>query len=719
MLRLVPIALFVAFATSVVANADPLTVTLQPHGPKPATPAEVVVVIRPVQETSGQLRKTMPFDGSADFDLAPGHWSVDVESESWWHPTQFVTTRGRNNAVIVPLWRSGTVTGKVKLRDGTSPATIDIRFASAGDVVEESPVRGETTCPVSSGVFRCRIPAGLLDLRIRSKGCIAHYEWNRAIEAGGTSTIGDLTLDRGASIVGSVALGRGLRTKFANVRVRAIAEGSEAQPTAMMTFAATPAAKGFFHLDGVPPGSYVVTAVAPQKLASAPVRVVVRGDAEVQLADPLVVDVPRTLTIDFTPPADPHQQPWIVMVKRAISERQLDVVSQNAAGADGHWSTRLQPGRYRIEVTSADDSSWDARTIDLDADDHLAIALASRAVRGVVTLGDKPLQAKLVFGGEFSSPSLAAHSSDEGRFEVNLPQRDKREWDVTVDADKPRVKRTLHVKLPADDDEVTIKLPLTLISGFVVDENGRRVDDVGINLAHAGGLMQTDVEKDGTFSLYALEPGLYQISADGYLKQSETVAITLPAEGVLDEVRLVVKPSRKVTGRVISDAGPVLGAEVLVAPSDVPATFSMYRRTDERGEFSTIVPPGCEQVDVLVAAPGFSFKAFHTALRDGVLTINVDQRGGTLTAHWPKSSETAILMHAGAVIYVDSLATSWSARRDSSKDAEELVAGPLDPGGYTLCVVSETNRAAARKRMASSRCVEGYLPPFGTLALDQ
>jgi hypothetical protein len=162
---------------------------------------------------------------------------------------------------------------------------------------------------------------------------------------------------------------------------------------------------------------------------------------------------------------------------------------------------------------------------------------------------------------------------------------------------------------------------------------------------------------------------------------------------------------------------------VQVVPADVSTLFAAYRDTNERGEFSTFVPWNCQRIDVYVVAPGFAYRAFRTTIQEGnMLNIPVDQRGGMLTAKWPtaKSMET-ILFHAGAMIWPDSLTRETGGRRQSANGVEELTAAPLEPGVYTLCVILQSDIAAARMgvRPNDPRCTEAFLPPFGDVVIER
>jgi hypothetical protein len=352
------------------------------------------------------------------------------------------------------------------------------------------------------------------------------------------------------------------------------------------------------------------------------------------------------------------------------------------------------------------------------------VPLISRELHGTILLGKKPLAAKLLFGGEFGSQVLPTESDEEGHFRVRLPNPEAKAWNVTVNAPAPRVKRTLRITLPEKaDEELEIRLKDTIVFGTVVDEAGKPVGpEVGVNMTHAEEVIQGDVAGDGSFAFHGVEPGPYTVQAEGYLVESDAVPVAVPEDGMTDGLRLVVRPVRKIIGRVSSSIGPVPGARVQVVPADVPALFAAFRDTDERGEFSTVVPWNCQRIDVYVAAPGFSYRAFRTTIREGsMLNVPVDQRGGVLTARWPKGTGAAVLFHTGAMLWPDSLVWECGGRRQSVGDSEELIAAPLDPGLYTLCVIPPADVATLRLAppLNDARCSDAFLPPFGEVTIER
>lgn len=708
------------------SRATEITLVPQRKAVDESAAAVATFTFRPVGGVAKDLAVphalVLRLDQPGPVELPSGSWSLDVESPDWWHARQYVIVGSAALTLTAPLWRAAAVSGTATLRDGSAPGEVTIRFSS--DSGDSAGLRGETSCPVVEKRFRCQVAAGLLDLHMRSRGCVAHYAWGKGVPPGGTLDVGTLEFERGASITGTVSLGRGVATPTEKLRVKALPNGLTPQSSKLTQFIAAPTSKGFFHLDGVPPGEYVVTAEGPNRLASQRVVITVVGEAEVLLREPLLVDVPRTLSVDVLPLLDPEQKPWLVTLAREVQQRHYEMVSERAVDSTGAWTAQVQPGHYNIQVSTSGGAKWESRDVDIDADTRVAIALTSHELRGSILLGKKPLAAKLIFGGEYGSQSLPTKSDEEGHFNVRLPNTEAKSWDVTVDAVAPRVKRTLRVDLPEKpDNEVEIHLRDTIVFGTVVDESGKPAGaDVGVNMTHEREVIQeAAVARDGTFAFHGVDPGAYSVQAEGFLLESDTVPVHVPEDGMTEELRLVVKPVRKIVGRVYSGMGPVAGARVQVAPADVPSLFAAFRDTDERGEFSTVVPWNCQRIDVYVMAPGFDYRAFRTTIHEGnMLNIPVDQRGGVLTARWPRG-EAAMLFHSGAMLWPDTLAWVLGGRRQSSDKSEELMATPLDPGVYSLCVVPQTEVSTLRFAPPPAndpRCTSAFLPPFGEIVIE-
>jgi hypothetical protein len=275
---------------------------------------------------------------------------------------------------------------------------------------------------------------------------------------------------------------------------------------------------------------------------------------------------------------------------------------------------------------------------------------------------------------------------------------------VHVSAETPRVERTTSVTVPADDEELAIRLPHEVLHGIVVDEAGQPVSGAIVNVTaagHSAEVMQINAEADGAFAAHGLAPGNYNVQADDGEAQSEWLPVLIDSDRPPAEVRLLMHPAREVRGRVLSQFGPVPGAEVTVHATNVNGAFILSRTTDARGEFLFVLAPNAEELDVHVAPPGFAYTIGHVRWQPKKpVIVTVDQRGGTLVLRGAKEAGLT-LRHEGALESLERLRQNWRAveRSDGSTAIEAM-----EPGVYTLC--------------AANRCVEGFLPPHGSMTLD-
>jgi hypothetical protein len=209
--------------------------------------------------------------------------------------------------------------------------------------------------------------------------------------------------------------------------------------------------------------------------------------------------------------------------------------------------------------------------------------------------------------------------------------------------------------------------------------------------------------------------GKYEVSAASFLVESPSVGVTLEEGSVPDPVRLVLDSSTKVHGQVMSEYGPVVGAQVVVASTDIPQGISMINTTDANGEFSTTTPPGAKEIDVFVEAPGFALKFFHTHVHNGSLTIPVDQRGGRIVVAAPRDGhrDRPYLVHNGTWYPADALLQSSFAHQEGS----EIVIPAIDAGAYSLCLATDDDANAARHGILFSRpCANAFLAPYGNVS---
>ncbi len=107
-------------------------------------------------------------------------------------------------AVRLEALPSSRIRGTVSdTSEGPKISGMEVGFTLEG----ASPLTAQVQCPVNAdGSWTCDLPAGTLDLRLKSRGYMAQYRWNANLPAGGESDLGAFTLKQGASVVGRVEI---------------------------------------------------------------------------------------------------------------------------------------------------------------------------------------------------------------------------------------------------------------------------------------------------------------------------------------------------------------------------------------------------------------------------------------------------------------------------------------------------------------------------------
>ena len=719
--------LFFAAAVASTALANDLAITLEPPD------GDATIVLQPALTAAGAaptvIRVAAKGAAPIHVDIAPGQWMLHVESTRGWHAPQFVSVAGATTEAVAWLLPSGSVTGTVTSKEQRKlPAEMIVRFSS-------EKLNGESVCPVADGRFRCQLPAGTFDLRMRPADALTRFFWTKTIEVGKATDVGEVTLQRGASIIGRVIPARGVTADLKKIVVTARPSAVDTddpvvRAIGLMTLTATLEPKGLFHIDGVAPGDYTLRAAVGRRLMSQSVIVLVHPGVTSELKDPLVIDRPKTLRVTITPPLDPANKPWRVDVGRQIGINRDEGVAASNASATGEWtSPPLIGGKYSVSVSPSTGGTWFNELFTVDRTDLvIPLTLASRPLRGHITLGGKPLAAKLTLTPEGNRMLDAEAMSDEGGdFATVLPANaaDKR-WTVVIESNAPVVRRTLRgvTTKPRDDSnavEMSLELPLNALAGTVVDKEGKPVPLAIVNATLPGDehheFWQSKTEVDGSFQVAGLAAGKYEVSVQDYMRESRPVTATVVDDAPPELLRIVLDDDVEVHGRIFSEFGPVGGAIAFLTPTDIAVGAVGQAESDATGEFASIVPAAAREVNVFVAPPGFVLKLFHTHLQPGkMMNIPVDQRGGTLIV--PGASGTLLpqLAHAGATSSALLIPEPW---RTTPVEAERVVLESLEPGSWTLCMIAPNEYAAFDAGFRpDDRCASGFLPPFGTLTLE-
>ena len=719
MLRAFP-PLLVALALAAHAHAATYTIVVRGT---PAAPVEVTLRARPVDRDGAVVETAVRAPGSGAIELAAGMWELTLTAPGLWAAPQVV--RGGDPFIIEAL-PTGTIAGTFA-KDTAVPADLRVRFRPPREqFVRTTTPSGVVSCSVAAPAWQCEVPFGTHDLRIGGPGFSSHYLWNHVVPERTRTNVGPIALQPGAVVAGFVTVHPDVQAPRETVRV--VLAPAHAPPEEARAKAVTlaPEGNGFFQFTRVPPGDYMVTAIAgtgrTRAIAFRSSAVDVRAIANLiaELNDPLVISPPRKLVGTIEPPLDPTGKPWRYVAARyrapSGGARALDSVGEGAADASGTFEqTILQDGEYEISIRHSDGSTWARQDVRVDADVvRHRFAVPSRTATGTVTHGGKPLAARLRFGGAYGATQQVIVADEEGHFEGVIPSEDET-WDVLVEAEQPPVRRTLRdVRGRKGDDgalHFTLEVPATLITGVVVSEKGAPQRHALISvqsLEPSRDNEQFVARPDGTFEILGLQAAQYRVEAEGDAGVSEVLTVRVE-EGENAPLRIVVRDFVRVTGTIVARQSPVGGVRVSAVPRDVPIMTDSSARSDARGRFELLLPSGTKVADFRFFAPGFPTVIFRREVKkDDDLRIDVGRAGGTLVIDMPSGlapADLPTIVHDGAHANHPSFSYTIEPRSDAKGTFERVTVANLAAGEYRVC-------------RRNGACVSAYVPPGGVVEVS-
>jgi len=703
---------------------------------------------------STEQRIEVQVPGSVEVDVEPGKlWRFEIEDESLWSPGTTIFASPQLKSVSVDLHPSSTLSGKLEVqKKKKKPEELKIRFMSSaaeGLIAENT----ESCRFTEESRFLCRIPAGKMNLRLRATGFVSKYFWDVTMRAGQEWDLGLLSLERGASLTGTVETENGsLLTKAARLelrpqRSRAPRDSREETRSGLLAERYPIGEHGFFHIKGVAPGTYVLTAhqegFAPAVLA--PVGIFPNAESEIR--EPLLLQRPLEFEAVVIPPVDGQGRPWVVkLLSEGLYPGYLDTVEQQQLPESGVFTVGgLAPGRYYLNVSDAEGSRFANEALDISRDSNSTlIELALVEIEGEVVLDGEPLAAELWFGGRYGKLKVKISSNAQGWFEGILPEAGT--WQVQVHSEVPKVRRILEdVKVPQPENGqpvlVELLLPKTSIAGTVIDQFGKPIKAqsliTAMNLEHGpSSIVQQRTDQEGEFEFKALEHGAYRLTAEalveGLSASSEPTSVILSKEREAVQIELVVKESKKVKGFVVSSNGAVVAALVQVRPLAGGRSLTQSwpeSVTDAAGKFEVSIPSNSGQLEILVAAAGHELKAFtvFSPFEQQSLRLEVENLGGTLeltrggSTSLDEGAVLPVVFQNGRVIGPLSLSKWASSNGEPNHDPSRLVVPRMAAGEYFACLLESSELLAMVWALVApnpDKCRGGYLQPHGRLEID-
>jgi carboxypeptidase family protein len=718
------------------AWAVPVRVEAIPDSPGAAMPAQATVRAVAQQAAPGNglpsaVTAVVRLPGETVLDLPTGVvWRIEGEAEGLWSEPRWLAPGPGNPSPSIQMrfFRSGMLQGF--LDSAREASAVEVRFSSAPGA---SPHLARTVvdCLVAERRFRCNLPAGRFDLRLRAQDAIPVYRWGMDVQPGEVNDLGTLRLRRGASVVGWVQT-EAAKAPDGTCRIRLAPRsyGPGNDPALQALSRETVAnERGFFQLEDIPPGVYEVSA---EQAGFAPARlqpVEVLADLETEIRVPLVLAPPIVVRLELDPPRDPSGSAWTVRLQKLEGSAELPgELYQGPVSAEGTWERKgVAPGRYRLLVVGPMDARWANEILEIGpGQSPIPISIPVLRVRGRVFLGDEPLAgATLWFGGRFGQRNVRFESDDHGEFEGALPEEGT--WKVDLVSERESLRLPLPPvevrKLPgAAFARVEIVLPDTRLHGEVVDEEGRPVPEAAVEVMVPMKTSRTRADKDGKFELRGLSTGPVAVEAESGKRTSGWIEAQVEEGKDSTPLRLVVREMMVVQGQVVSTRGPVPGARIQAWPSlDQTGNATIQQAVSgPHGELSLTLPTGTRSLEVFVAAPGHALRMFRAPCDpQRPFDITLEPIGGTLVLELgePPAPE-GILVHGGTFAMTPHL-EFWAGVQGGKREGSRLVLPGMEVGDYWYCRGPEAVQAARfGQPLPQASCSHGSLSPLQELTLE-
>jgi hypothetical protein len=328
-----------------------------------------------------------------------------------------------------------------------------------------------------------------------------------------------------------------------------------------------------------------------------------------------------------------------------VADQLVQPLAEVTSGPDGAFDFGMQPAaRFTV---SAQAEAHGASSVDVaNADpraktDQLVVVLADCRSRMYGTISDAS-------GGAIAKAHLTldglagADSNATGHYSLCLSPRDELDLPQTIlrlEADGYGT-TTQRVLFGGELHQDFVMVPEAVLVGRVVTADDRAVPNArvlaepdAIEGPHHVATKWAETDGDGHFRIAGLAPGKFQVSATTRSAGSSVPLLAI-ARGTTTskELRIVVAPLARITGRVVMTGAPVAGANVVAARPGVG--------------------PGAPRHD-----PSATSQADGTFTLDGVPFGTVALSAAPFSVSPPKTLDVKLAQIDGVVLDVSKLAT--------------------------------------------------------------
>jgi hypothetical protein len=384
------------------------------------------------------------------------------------------------------------------------------------------------------------------------------------------------------------------------------------------------------------------------------------------------------------------------------------------------------------------------------------VELPVEPVAGKLTLGGRPLQARLVLREPVSGARLELDTDARGALEGHLPlalHSPARPWEIGVRASEPLVRTTLReVRIDpgsgGDPARLELDLPDTALAGEIRVALLRDVPRVSLDLresdvsrwrgrrvgcdaffGRAAGRATTialDVPRSERipFSLHRLAPGCYSLRAEAAGAASARQWVEVD-DGPARPVTLVLQPRVRVTLRVAAPRGLSALASVNVTPlGPVHRGHSLEEFADEDGRIELDLPADAREIGIWARAPGRASRLMRVPVSDGgTVLVKLTEQSARLRLRWsavnrPEASPGRAFLFAGAFALPVQALSGRPPAFVASGARWEAVLETIEPGRYAACLLGADADVPPPEPPRGGRCASRLAQVARELVLD-